>query len=284
MRSGERQDAQKSRPIRSLAKPAVVTITGKSKEVSYAEILGKAKEKVSLGNLGISNVRMRRAMNGALVMEIPGPDGKVLAGILRENLEVALGDEAVVSNPVAMGEIRLRGIDPATTVNDIRAALVELAGCASSVVKISQISKMRDGMGIAWVHCPLEYATRMASSGSINLGWTVVRLELLRRKPVQCFRCWRFGHVRSNCRSGVDRTGLCFRCGGAGHAVRECVEIPRCAVCVEMGGDHAHRLGAPRCLENQGFKTGVVNVRRDPPPSSYRRGGVSEFEGTSDAP
>lgn len=149
-----------------------------------------------MGSLGISNVRMRRAMNGAFVIEIPGPDGKALAVTLRENLEVALRDEAVVNNPVPMGEIRLRGIDPSTTVDDILPVLVELAGCASTEVKISEIAKMRDGMGIAWVHCPLEYATRMASARSINLGWTVVKLELLRKKPVQCFRCWRFGHVR----------------------------------------------------------------------------------------
>lgn len=86
-----------------------MTITGKNRDVSYAEILGKAKEKVSLGSLGINNVRMRRAMNGALVIEIPGPDGKTLAGALRENLEEALRDEAVVNNFVPMGEIRLRG-------------------------------------------------------------------------------------------------------------------------------------------------------------------------------
>lgn len=289
-RSGNQQAAKsrsvrslaKSRSVRSLAKPVIVTITGKNRDISYTEILGKAKE-VSLGSFGINNVRMHRAMNGALVIEIPGPDGKTLAGTLRENLEEALRDEAIVNNPVPMGEISLRGIDPSTTVNDILPVLADLAGCTSRDVRISEIAKMRDGMGIAWVHCPLEYATKVASVGSINLGWTVVRMELQRKKPVQCFRCWRFGHVRSSCKSAVDRAGLCFRCGRAGHTVRNCAEIPRCAVCAEMGKEHAHRLGSPRCLENQGFKTGVINVKRDPPPSSYRGGGGSEWEGTSDA-
>lgn len=109
-------------------------------------------------------------MNGALVIEIPGPDGKTLAGTLRNNLEEALRDEAVVNNPVPMGEIRLRGIDPSTTTNDVLTVLAGLAGCSPRDVKMSEIAKMRDGVGIAWAHYPLEYATKLASVGNINLG------------------------------------------------------------------------------------------------------------------
>lgn len=249
--------------IIKFSKPAVVTITTKGGEgTSYADILSKAKQKVSLGNLGIENVRMRRAMNGALVIEIPGPDGKALANSLRRSLEEVLEGEATVSNPVPMEEIRLRGLDLSTTVEDIRSLLVDVAKCSSSDLKVSPISRMRDGMGIAWVHCPLEYAVAIAAVGRITIGWTAVRLELLKKRPVQCFRCWRFGHVRNNCRSAMDRTGLCFRCGGSDHSVRDCAERLRCLVCVELKKEHAHRLGSPRCLENQGFSTGIQTVGR----------------------
>lgn len=64
-------------------KTSVVTITGKPGGATYAEILSKAKQNVSLASLGIQDLRMRRAMNGALVMELPGPKGKRLAGSLR---------------------------------------------------------------------------------------------------------------------------------------------------------------------------------------------------------
>lgn len=127
-----------------------------------------------------------------------------------------------------------------------------MAGCVPRDIKISEIAKMRDGMGIAWVHCPLDLATRIASAGSVNLGWTMVRVELLRKKPVQCFRCWRFSHVRNNCRSAVDRTGLCFRCGKGGHAVRNCVELSRCAVCAEMNKGS----GLPAVLRIKGSRPG----------------------------
>jgi len=108
----------------------VVTITGKPKGATYAEILNKAKQKVYLGNLGIENVRMRRAMNGALIIELPGPDGKRLASTLCNTLEEVLKDEAKVSNPVAMGEIKLRGIDPATTQDEIGYAFEKVSGCS----------------------------------------------------------------------------------------------------------------------------------------------------------
>jgi len=55
---------------------------------------------------------IRRAINGAIIIEVPGPQGKQLAGILKTKLSEALGEEAKVLNPVAMGELRLRGIDP----------------------------------------------------------------------------------------------------------------------------------------------------------------------------
>lgn len=92
-----------NRPRASVTRPAVVTITGKP-GVSYAEILSKAKSSVSLKNLGIERPKMRRAMNGAIVIEIPGPNGKQLAGTLRASLETALKEEARINNPVATGE------------------------------------------------------------------------------------------------------------------------------------------------------------------------------------
>lgn len=120
---GQRFRFTKPKVRKPLNKPTVVTITGKPEGATYAQILNKAKQNVSLGNLGIENVRMRRGMNGALIIELPGLDGKRLASTLRNTLEEVLKEDAKVSNPVAMGEIRLRGIDPATTQDEIGYAL-----------------------------------------------------------------------------------------------------------------------------------------------------------------
>lgn len=125
---------------------------------------------MSLKELGIQSTIMRRAMNGALIIEVPGPQGKLLAGTLRTSLAEALGDEAKVQNPVAKGELRLRGIDPSTTVEDIYRELESLSGCHRQDLKVSSINSMRDGMGVAWVGCPLQVAVKIAEHGAVTLG------------------------------------------------------------------------------------------------------------------
>jgi len=112
---------------------------------------------------------------------------------------------------------------------------------------------MRDGMGVAWARCPLEYAIKIAEKGSIVLGWTAVRLELLKKRPIQCFRCWKFGHARNNCKADIDRFGSCYRCGAAGHSAKDCNLMPTCVICADIHKDSRHRIGSARCLENQGF-------------------------------
>lgn len=88
---------------RKLTKPAVVTITSRPGGATYAQILAKARERVSLKDLGIQTTVIRRALNGAIIIEVPGPQGKQLAGSLKTCLAEALGEEAKVYNPVAKG-------------------------------------------------------------------------------------------------------------------------------------------------------------------------------------
>lgn len=141
-----------------LIKPAVVTISNRSGDKTYAQILAKARENVNLKNLGIQTTVIRRAVNGAIVIEVPGPEGKQLAGRLKASLTEAFGEDAVVQNPVAMGELRLRGVDPSTTTEEVYAELESIGGCTRQDLKVSTISNMRDGMGVTWVSCPLQTA------------------------------------------------------------------------------------------------------------------------------
>jgi len=131
---------------RRLIKPPVVTITNKSKDISYADILAKAREKVSLKDLGIETTVIRRAMNGAIIIEVP--QGKQQACTLSSRLAAALGEDAKVLSPVAMGELRLRGIDPSTSKEKVYIELAALSGCPQQDFKVSPIINMRDGMGL----------------------------------------------------------------------------------------------------------------------------------------
>lgn len=48
------------------------------------------------------------------------------------------------------------------------------------------------------VTCPIATAhnrRRLAGMGKLKIGWTKVRIEALEKRPFQCFKCLRKGHV-----------------------------------------------------------------------------------------
>lgn len=255
------------RPNVGRRKVAVVTINAKKDcNLSYADMLRIAREKISLGDLGIDNTKIKSTFNGGYKIEVPGANGVELAGRLKNRLEIVLKDVARVGNPVARGELRIIGIAPSTSREEIIGEVASLSGFPPDVFKVSEVRSMRDGMGIAWVQCPLNAAISVAETGYLRIGWTRVRVELMKKKPIQCFRCWRFGHVRQNCSASEDRQGSCFRCGQSGHLANICSEAPHCVVCAQLpDAGCAHRLGSYICLKNNGFsdKTVVDNRRKN---------------------
>lgn len=61
-------------PRRRVPRTAAVAIRGNSSDFSYAEAIKRARTDISVEQLGIKNSRIRRALNGGLIIEIPGPD------------------------------------------------------------------------------------------------------------------------------------------------------------------------------------------------------------------
>jgi len=190
---------------------------------------------------------MRRAANGGLIIEITGPEGAAKADSLASRLRDVIGSNAVVSRPVVKADLRISGFDESVLRDEVITMITEVGECLASDVRVGPCRPMRNGLMMTWVQCPLSAALKVSRRGRANLGWSVARVELLRARPVQCFKCWHFGHVRNNCGSSADRTGHCFRCGGAEHTSYSCSISPRCVVCVDLGYDPNHRLGSAGC-------------------------------------
>jgi len=96
------------------------------------------------------------------------------------------------------------------------------------------------------VRCPLEAAIRVAEQGRLAVE-SSAPVELLRRRPLQCFRCLAVRHVRTRCPSQIDRSGACHNCGHDAHVARTCRVPSNCPVCSERGLDAAHRAGSKGC-------------------------------------
>lgn len=225
----------------------MVVIKSTNEEISYAEILRRAKTEVSLDEIGMESVKVREAANGGLVLEIPGPESNGKADMLATCLRLVLGDNAVVTRPTKMGEVRITGLDVSTTSEEIQGCVTALCVCQDTEVFVGPLRKLPNGMRASWIRCPATSANILATKGGIRIGWAYARVDSFKIRPTQCFKCWHFGHVRGACKASTDRSGLCFRCGGAGHSYKACDSDIKCVVCADKGINAAHRLGSIYC-------------------------------------
>jgi len=227
---------------------AAVSIKVNPEGPSYAEIIKQARESVNLKEFGITNPRMRRAANGGVLIEIAGPEGAAKANTLAARLKDVIGGNATVSRSIVKADFRIVGFDESVIKDEILTVLSENGGCLTSKIRVGPFRQMRNGLMMSWIQCPLSAALRVSRKGRVNLGWSVARVELMKAKPVQCYKCWHFDHVRNNCSSSVDRTGHCFKCGGTNHSSYTCQLSPYCVICAECRYESAHRFGSPACL------------------------------------
>lgn len=224
-----------------------MTITGRVEGFSYVEAMKSARGKIKLEDLGITSTRVRKALNGGLLIEVSGENSKSKAEELVVKLRDVLKDSATVSCPVKKRELTVVGFEESVTVEEIAEELSRTGGCSRADIKMGLSRTMNSGLGIVWAQVPVAAAARLAEEGRIKVGWTMARVELLKVRPLQCFKCWSYGHVQTTCRSIMDRRGGCFRCGQKGHLASTCTNPVHCAVCHDAGLETSHRMGGPQC-------------------------------------
>ncbi|XP_011688265.1 PREDICTED: uncharacterized protein LOC105450213 [Wasmannia auropunctata] len=214
----------------------------------FADVVKKARDSVKLEDIGIQHTRLRTTMSGAVLVEIPGKDMSPKADALAAKLRETFGDSEVrVARPSLRGEIRLSGLDASLTPEEVKTAMADKGGCAVEDIRLGQYRITRNGFRTVWAQCPLGAAMDLAQEGGLRVGWSTSRVDLLKKRPVQCFKCFATGHVREKCPSTIDRSTCCFNCGAEGHRARECGKPPDCPICREQGRRHDHRAGSDAC-------------------------------------
>lgn len=249
---------------RRMARTAAITVTGIAEGFSYAEALTKVKQKVPLEEIGIERMTTRRTVNGGRIFEIPGSNAAGKADLFARHIKEVLGAEARVGRPFVKGEIRIIGLDDSVTQEEVALRVSQLGSCDRTSIKVGAIRIMRNGMGAAWVQCPLTAANKVAGLKKIQIGLTVAKVELLAARPIQCYKCWEYGHTRLKCESSRDLAGACFRCGGRGHPASSCMAPAKCPLCELDNVAHNHRFGSLLCRYrlNGAVKTREETVRR----------------------
>lgn len=155
-----------------------------------------------------------------------------------------------MARPTIKGEVRLIGLDDTVNADEVCTVIAKIGRCFPEDIKMGAIRTISNGLGSIWAQCSLAVATKASATKKIRIGWIVARIELLKSRPVQCFKCWEYGHVRHMCKSAIDSSGFCFRCGIIGHLACQCQAIPRCLVCAGYGVSNNHRIGYALCKVN----------------------------------
>lgn len=124
--------------------------------MAYANILRNARDKISLQDLGIQLTNIKKAVNGGLIIEIPGEDMTDKADALVEKLRQNFNsDDVRILPPNRTGDILVMGFDDSVTQYEIGMAISTKGGCPYSNVRVGSIRPMRSGLYSVWARCPL---------------------------------------------------------------------------------------------------------------------------------
>lgn len=176
-----------------IPKTTAVTITRGKDAPSYASLLRSARDKVSLNDLGIENTKVKRAVNGGIIIELPGENMTDKADEFVKKLKTAFGKEdVVVARPTRRRKIMVTEFDESVSRFELNLAMAEIGGCPESEIKTGQIRPMRNGLYSIWLRCPIEAAIKIVEKGHIKLGWSSARVTLLKQRLLQVLSAWSY--------------------------------------------------------------------------------------------
>lgn len=118
-------------------------------------------------------VRFKRAVTGALTIEIPGnKEGKRASALAERLASLFEGNEEVrIARPIKTAELRIKDLDDSVTAGEVAQAVAGSGECSIEEVKTGVISRTPNGLGTIWIRCPLTAANRIAAAGHIRVDW-----------------------------------------------------------------------------------------------------------------
>nr|XP_032523168.1 uncharacterized protein LOC116774532 [Danaus plexippus plexippus] len=209
-KAGPREGPKKVMLPRSQAVMIKLRPEAAARGASYLSVLLKAEKEVDRKELGIGPLKIRATATGARIIEVPGSTSAEKADALAAKLKSALAQEVEVTRPVKYADLRVTGLNDATTADRLVAAVAQEGGCTEAQVRVRNVRPGPRGTGSALLEVPAAAAKKLLQLGNISVGWSQVRLSYMEARPKHCFKCLGMGHVAAACPSPKDRSGLCL--------------------------------------------------------------------------
>ncbi|XP_011859823.1 PREDICTED: uncharacterized protein LOC105557249 [Vollenhovia emeryi] len=154
----------------------------------FAQGMRDIQSKINLDELGIGPLKQRKALTGALILEVAGDKKMEKANLLAEHIRKAVGNkEGVrVTRPSKMGEIRIKDLNELVTQAELQEVVAKVGECDGAEIKVGQLKSAPGGMVTVWVQCcPLAVAKRMAEKRRDKGGMGVGKGRIARRPPTR---------------------------------------------------------------------------------------------------
>ena len=186
------------RPEAVLIKPA----NGKS----YAEVLGKIRQKIKPEETEAEIRSIRRTRTGDVLLEMSNNSKCTKA--FSDALKDALGEMGSVKNLVPKTTLELLDLDSYTTKEEVEEALKRELGENTGELKVAILKPNKREQGLAIVEIEEQGANKLLQTSRIKIGWVNSRVR--RRTQVsRCFKWLDYGHQVKDCK-GPDRSLLCY--------------------------------------------------------------------------
>lgn len=218
--------------------------------MTYADLLTKVKGGIKVGSKAAQAIEsIRKARDGNMLVLVNKTNQDAVEELKREiqgtgALKVKMGGKEERRKSVF-----IRDIDGIATKADVEEAIVREIGEGMTADEprpweVGELRPYYAGNKAVTVKIKEEFADTLIGRGKLRIGLNLC-VVAERVDVIQCYKCWKYGHRRGECKQAEDLGERCRNCGQDGHKSVDCKMEGFCLSCKTKG----HRAGAGKCPE-----------------------------------